>query len=201
MKLIFTLVLSILAIDKLTTINIKISDICIRAQNRCKGFYEYGLKYKTKCEKIACQGKLNFECGLDYCAQNKPNCDVITNLIFLLKSFKRFLLYDKGLERYSNFIKEITYCSADEYSLQPHDICINGDGCYLVTRFLFRFRGNKVTKPIKCRCPANQTYHCGEKFCAIHSDACASFNQTGSTSLIKSCENNNQIIKKFHFFE
>jgi len=72
MKLIFTLVLSILAIDKLTTINIKISDICIRAQNRCKGFYEYGLKYKTKCEKIACQGKLNFECGLDYCAQNKP---------------------------------------------------------------------------------------------------------------------------------
>jgi len=200
MKLIFTVLVSIMAIEKAISTRFNINNICIGVKNRCKGLYEYNLKYQIKCEKKACKGKLSYDCGSDYCDKNKHSCEIITNLRFLIKAYKSLLLFEKELEKYSHIIERINYCAIDAYSLQPDDICINGDGCYSVSRFSFKIGMNRITKPIICRCPANQTYHCGEKFCAVHSDACLAFNKTHSSSFIRNCDNGNQIIKKILFF-
>ncbi len=158
-------------------ISFSTNGFCIRVQNRCKGFYVFGYKYQAKCEKIACKGKLRYECGLDYCADNKLSCDSILNLMFLIRSYKGLPLFKKEIEKFTNFIERINYCAIDAYSLQPDDICINGDGCYSVSRFSFKIGMNRITKPIICRCPDNQTYHCGEKFSDQLIEDCLKFVQ------------------------
>ena len=198
MKLIFTFIVTFLVSDKVISNPISNYDICIRVQNQCKGFYDFVHKYEIKCEKNACEGKLNYKCNSDYCSLNKFTCDYISKLIFLFRSIKNLhdsKMFEENFKKYSNFINGIKNCSVDVYSLQSDDICIIGDGCYSVTEFSFKFFA-KVTKPIKCPCPVKQTFHCGEKFCAIHSDACKVFNQTGSSSNIKNCGNNNIVLWK-----
>jgi len=199
MKLIFALFVYILSIEKAISISISSNELCIRVQNQCKGSYNYGLKYEIECKKSRCEGKLSFECGLDYCAQNRRSCEKILNLKYLIKSYKGFM-FSKELKNYLNVIEGIRYCAVNEHSLQPNDVCINGDGCYSVGRLPFSIGTNKITKPINCLCPASHSFHCGEKFCAIHSDACGAFNKSGSNSIIKNCGNYKQIIKKILFF-
>jgi hypothetical protein len=88
------------------------------------------IKYE-KCEnKIKCEGKLNFKCGSDYCAQNKGSCNTALNLMFLHITYKRFLMFEEDIKKYSNLLNSINYCAVNEYSLQPDVVCINGDGCF-----------------------------------------------------------------------
>jgi hypothetical protein len=197
MKLIFTLLLSVVALDKVISSNMSVrsKNMCLRVKNQCKGSYDTSYKYEIECEKMTCQGKLSYNCGSDYCALDKRSCDTIFNLMFLLRSYKGLLMFEKELKKYTNFIEKIGYCPVKEYSLQPDDVCMNGDGCYSVSAFPFRI-GTKVTKHINCPCPYGNGYHCGEKFCVVHSDACEVLNKTGLKTAIKSCGNGNQILKK-----
>ena len=200
MKLIFTLIVAILAIDESISIIISSNYMCIREQNRCEGFYDTAYKYNIKCEKKACEGKLNYECGSDYCALNQYLCETVSNVIYMLRSHRGMLLPRKEVKKYTNFIEKISYCAVTEYSLQSDDVCINDDGCHSVSVFSFGSIGAKVTKPINCPCPAKHTFQCGEKFCVVHSDACEAFNKTGSSFNIKNCGNGNQLLKKKLFF-
>jgi len=194
MKLIFTLLLSILVIDK----SISTNNLCIKVQNKCEGSYDSQHKYEIKCQKNPCHGKLSFECGSNYCAQNKHSCDITLNMIFLLNLYKRFHFYDKEMKKITNSIKTIKNCSVDGYSLQSDDICINGDGCLLISRFPFRFGMNRATKLITCPCPVGHSYSCGERFCAVHSDACSAFNKTGFSSINKNCGNSESFLNNFN---
>ena len=198
MYIVFIFLLAILPLELVISVSFSSNDICIREQNRCKSLN--GLNSELKCEKMACKGRFSSECGLDYCAKSKTSCDSILNLMFLNRSFKRLLLFKTDLEKYSSSIEKISYCAVDAYLLQADDVCINSKGCYSVTRYLFRISKKKITKPINCTCPAKHNFNCGEKFCAVHSDACGAFNQTGSNAVIKNCDNNNQIIEKNFFF-
>jgi hypothetical protein len=200
MKLIIIIfLLSVLALEMATT-TLGIHDICIKKENQCKGFNRYSLKLDIKCKKTPCQGNFSYECESDYCAKNKHSCDNILSLIYLLNSYNRFLSIENKLKKYSYLIGSIDYCIGNEHSLQPNHVCINGDGCSSVLKSPFRIGRSITKKPINCPCPAKHTFNCGKKYCTVNSDACEVFNKTGSNYAIKSCGNNNQIIKKILFF-
>lgn len=198
MKIIFPVLISLMAIS--AAISIGTNDYCIRVQNQCKGEYDSSHNYEIKCQKTKCEGKLSYKCGSDYCAENKRSCDVIFNLMFLLRSYKGLLLFEKELEKYTNFIQKINHCSVEQYTLKSEDVCLNGGGCYSVSGFSFRMSLNKVSKSIDCPCRGNHSYHCGEKYCTAHSDACEALNRNG-LNVSQNCGNSNQVIKeKFSLF-
>ena len=119
MKYIFKILLYILNICNI--ICISTNDYCIRIQNDCNGFFGFDQKYDIKCLKTTCKGKLNYKCGLDFCARNKRSCETISNLMFLLKTYKGLLLFEKEHEKYSNFIGKIKKCSMKTYAIQSND--------------------------------------------------------------------------------
>lgn len=199
MKLISLAVITLLLINKI--LSLSTNDLCIRIQDKCTGNYDSNHNYDVTCVKTKCEGKLSYRCGQDYCATNKKSCDTVFNLMFLLRSYKGLLLFEKELDKYSDFIQKIKECPSEAYLFQEEDVCSNGIGCYSKAGFSFRIGKNKVIKPVNCPCMKEHSFQCGDDFCAIHSNACDEFRQNSSNLMAKKCGNDNQILrKKFLFY-
>lgn len=198
MKFIFSLVVLIVLLSE--AFSLKKHDLCIRIQNKCKGHYDSNHNYETKCEKTKCEGKLGHKCGSDYCAVNKRSCDTVFNLMFLLRSYKGLLLFEKELEKYTDFIQKINFFPTDMNQIQESDICLNGAGCVFKSGFSLIGR-NDVINSVNCPCKKENSFECGDKYCTDHSNTCDGFKQNGVNFTIKKCGNDNQILrKKFSFF-
>ena len=176
-----------LSISIVHVFNIKPGDFCKPIQQQCKGLM-YGYNYNEKCQTINCIGKYSFQCRNDLCSSDKETCDMLTKTNHLINSIKSSSLFDKKMKQFKSFTQSINDCPFIEHDLQLSDICLNGQNCF-TTRILKKM--NRV-----CSCFGVHNYHCGTRFCTIHSRACDVQKLLNMTKQIKTCGNDNRKINK-----
>ena len=139
-------------------------------------------KYQTKCELIKCFGRFNFNyCGLNnnICSKNlMTECNEYNKI--LLNKYVKILI---GLEPSLN-IKIINNNEKDKIK-----------NFYKHIQNCIRIQFKYMNKKIDCKCPANNSFKCDNKYCATDSIACDLFklNKTLFVNINK-CGNNDVSI-------
>ena len=102
------LILSLLFLQTAILVNsLNVGDICVISETTCKGLYDSNLNYHIKCNRLACDQDLAFQCDKYHCARNKSSCLSFLSLKFLVK------FNGQLLASFRNFLKSIKTCSYD----------------------------------------------------------------------------------------
>jgi hypothetical protein len=190
-------------------ISLKSSNFCFIKQQVCKGFYNEYEMYQTKCEKMNCHGKFNYDCGFHVCSNNMTDCnsykqfDSYIKLILQMQSINSIITSDqiKTKKSFKMFNKQIRSCQNQNYEFKSDDFCLNGKDCKIVKNY--SFHKIKFMKSTVCKCPIKQSFRCGE-YCTSDSIACDyhRLNENKSflvSSNINNCGNQNVTILKSNF--
>ena len=189
-------ILIILCLTLHLTVSLKSLNFCHLKQQECKGFYDEKHNYHTKCESIKCNGAYKYECGSNnICTNNITECYKYTEMTMFFS-----VIIDQHSNKINNnklFNKYIKDCKNKTYKFKSNDYCQNGQKCKTIIYSSF----TKISKPIDCQCPANQSFKCG-KYCTTSSIACdyvilkSNKENTKRFLSIKDCGNHNSTYFK-----
>ena len=197
MKLALTIQILLILVSlvsiKCSYIQLKLNDFCRATDLVCTGHYNKFYKYTQSCRKIRCSGEYSYECGTEFCAKEKSNCDDILQFNLIMNTI------DLNHKFKNSFLNQIQKCSID--LLKPtfekkNEICSNIGYCYT--------NDYSAAKKIACPCIGKLNYVCGGKFCTKNSLVCDYVlnNPLASNSTYTKCENdkvrvpNNQLFMR-----
>lgn len=153
------------------------SDLCIKRADNCRNSFN---RKQSNCE-LKCDGKINFQCGLDICTRNGLSCKVFRDWTMLLAKLMNGNLVESKLKYYENFIHSINYCQTGEYIWLPSHICINKKKCFEKIKWHSRlmFKGFENQRSVECECKGKFHSKCGNNpgYCGINEKACQQIKQ------------------------
>jgi hypothetical protein len=117
----------------------------------------------------------NFEHNcINYCTNNKTNCNSLKEYSQSTQKFKNTLNDHLKIIRYRSFLNSIDSCENKIYKWDSNDLCLNKKKCIVRKRIPLRASDSYIEKITICNCKSGFT-KCTQNFCAKTQEACEHF--------------------------
>ena len=185
----------------LVSINIAIGmkpfDFCKRTNEKCVGTYDRQNRYAEKCQLDKCPKQFKYYCSvLNVCGNSKLSCTQLNETKNFIEAIRIPYTHSHEMNKLKKYMSNFQECPLTQSYLNSVDICMNGRNCFYTKSSKNKSAIMSENKPVVCPCPSQNSFHCGDFYCATHSVACHLFISSKiEQKSFRKCLNDNTILK------